>query len=188
MNDWKQYYRATKNRAPRALLKKTLPFAKKKGKALDLGAGALNDSRFLVENGYEVVAVDMNQNIHTYARNIPSIRVHVSSFNNFPFPKETFNLVSAQYALPFNPPSSFDVVFGKLTKSLKRGGIFTGQFFGSRDSWSKNKNMTFHSEESIKNLLEQFTIIHLREKKKFGKTVLGKKKFWHVFDVIARRN
>jgi hypothetical protein len=95
--------------------------------------------------------------------------------------------VSAQYALPFNPPDSFDSVFSKLCDSVKRGGVFVGQFFGPEDGWSKNLSISFHSEADIRKLLKSFAVLVLREEKRLGKTAVGAEKFWHVFHVIAKK-
>ena len=54
MSHWSQYIAKTKNKSPRPLLVRALSYVKNKNKALDLGAGALNDSRYLLENGFKV--------------------------------------------------------------------------------------------------------------------------------------
>ncbi len=177
---WNDYIKKTKNSNPRPLLVEALQYVEK-GKALDLGCGAGNDTRFLKEKGFEVASVDSNEGVKEF---VPD--AITSSFEDFNF-GQGYDLVSAQYALPFNPPDSFNTMFKRLTKSLKSAGIFTGQFFGKEDSWSSNKNMTFHSENEGKDLLALYKIHVFREEKKHGKTVSGEDKFWHVFHVIAEK-
>lgn len=179
---WNEYNEARKNRPPRELLTKAVGAG---GRALDLGAGALNDTRYLLGKGYEVDAVDSNPSILELGKDFKA-HLFVSTFDTFNFPTATYDLINASYALPFNPPETFDAMFARLIASLKPGGVFVGQFFGPKDSWSANKRMTFHTEEQVKNLFKGFTILHFKESKYEGKTALGQNKFWHVFDIIGR--
>lgn len=159
-----------------------------RGYALDLGAGALNDTHYLLEKGYEVDVVDSNPSILELGKDLKKAHFFVSTFDTFDFPTATYDLINAGYALPFNPPETFDAMFARLVTSLKPGGTFVGQCFGIEDSWSNDKKMTFHSKEQVEALFKGFSISHFEETKKEGKTALGQEKFWHVFNVIATRN
>jgi trans-aconitate methyltransferase len=188
--NWNDYLTATKNSSPRSLLLEAIKYVKEEDNALDLGAGALNDTRFLLEQGFAVEAVDSNPTILEYAANLPQdakVTFTVSTFDQYNFPKNVYDLVSAQYALPFNPPETFDKVFSKITDSLKAEGVFTGQFFGPEDEWSTRPNMTFHTKEDIKALLAPYSIHKLEETKGIRPTAVGPDKFWHVFKVIASK-
>ena len=56
---WRDYYRNTRARPPRPLTLKALPHVPSRNQALDLGAGALNDSRYLLAEGFaHVTALD----------------------------------------------------------------------------------------------------------------------------------
>lgn len=180
---WNVYFSKTKKMGPRPLLVEALSYVHDRNHALDLGCGTGNDSRFLKEEGFEVTSVDCNPEVRKYLED-----PFISTYEDFTFSVEHYGLVNAQYALPFNPPNSFNLMFERLTKSLKQGGIFTGQFFGKEDSWSKNKRMTFHTETEIRSLLPAYKIHVFREEKKRGKTALGEDKFWHVFHVIAQKD
>lgn len=183
---WREYHKATATNGPRQLLVEALPYTRKREHALDLGSGAGNDARFLLEQGFMYVdAVDSSAHA---AINLPE-EVHFwqMPFDAFGFPIDTYDLINAQYALPFNGPKTFAAMFTKLAHSLKVDGIFTGQFFGPEDDWSGDPNMTFHSREEIVRLLDGFAIIVEREEKRSGPTALGGDKFWHVFHIIARK-
>lgn len=180
---WNEYNEARKNKPPRELLTKAVGAG---GYALDLGAGALNDTRYLLEKGYEVDAVDSSPSILELGKDLKA-HLFVSTFDTFNFPTATYDLINAAYALPFNPPETFDAMFARLVASLKPGGVFVGQLFGIEDSWSDNKKMTFHTRGQVEDLFKGFTISHLNESKYKGKTALGQDKFWHVFDIIATR-
>lgn len=92
------------------------------------------------------------------------------------------------FALPFTKPEHFNTVFSKIKDSLKKEGIFCGQFFGDRDEWKTNPNMTFHTEEQVKELLNGLETISFKEDEKDDKTATGDMKHWHIFHIIARKN
>ena len=58
-NPWKKYYKDTEGRPPRKELIEALEFVQNRDSALDLGAGAMQDSVYLLSQGFkEVIAVD----------------------------------------------------------------------------------------------------------------------------------
>jgi len=187
--DWQEFYEITKNKPPTKLLIKALEHVTKKSKAIDIGGGALKDTRYLLEQGFDVTVVDKADLMAKEAEAIKSSKLHyfVSAFADFNFPKNEYNLASAMYALPFNPPESFDVVFEKIKSSLVRDGIFCGQCFGVRDEWSANQKMTFHTKEQVEKLLSDMKVILLDEEEKDDKTANGTPKHWHVFHFIAKK-
>jgi len=185
----KKFIEATSDNPPRPLLVEALGYLEKRDEALDLGAGALNDSKHLLGIGFKrVTAVDMDDASKEKAKEISlgGFTFVQSTYHNFKFPKETYDLVNAQYALPFNPPGTFNEVIQKVIASLAPGGMFVGQFFGDRDSWNvKESGKTFHTLEEAKRLLESLTVIKFEEVEEDKKTALGTMKHWHVFHFIA---
>lgn len=129
--DWSDYYKATKAKPPRPLLVKALEFVENKDKAIDLGGGALNDTKYLLDQGFDVTVVDKSPLMEQEAKDIPSDKLHAftAAFEDFNFPKEEYDLASAMFALPFAAPNHFNAVFEKIKDSLKKGGIFCGQIF-----------------------------------------------------------
>lgn len=184
-HDWKIYQKLTNKQIPRPLLVEAINFVLKKGSGLDLGSGALSESKFLLDNGFEkVIAVDIEKFEDINDRRFNFIK---SKFEDFDFPIETFDLVNAQFALPFIKQETLPLIFEKLKNSLVAGGIFTGQFFGKNDSWNHNQNMNFQTKEEVLKLLEDMEIIKLKEMENDGKTASGDIKHWHVFHIIARK-
>jgi SAM-dependent methyltransferase len=185
---WGDYFRETQHREPSKLLKEAIAYVSHRGRALDLGAGALVDSRYLIEQGFEVTAVDSSAEAAVYAEglgerfNLVTIR-----FDVYDFPVSAFDVVNARYALPFNPPETFNGMFERLKASLAPGGVLVGDFFGPEDSWAERKHMTFHTKANLEQLLTPLEILRFEEEKKAGTTALGKEKFWHAFHVAARQ-
>lgn len=187
--DWSDYYKATKAKPPRPLLVKALEYVPDKSKAIDIGGGALNDTRYLLDQGFDVTVIDKSPLMEDEAMNIQSdkLHAHTTSFEDFNFPKEEYHLASAMFALPFTDPEHFNMVFSKIKDSLKKGGVFCGQFFGDRDEWKTNLNMTFHTKERAQELLNGLEVIFFKEDEKDDKTATGDMKHWHVFHIIAKK-
>lgn len=187
---WKEYFENTKDNPPRPLLVKALAFVRQKDNALDLGAGALNDSKYLLSQGFKnIIAVDKFDVAAQEALHFPSehFTYSINSFEKYDFPKERFDLINAQYALPFIEPNHFDVVFRNMLDSLKKGGIVTGQFFGDRDEWKNNPAMTFLSKFQANEYLGSLKVLSFEEEERDKKTARGEMKHWHVFHFIAER-
>ncbi len=187
--DWVEYYKITKDRPPSKLLVRALEFVKDKNKAIDIGGGALKDTRYLLSQGFNVTVIDKDELMAEEAVKIPSDKLHyfVSSFEDFDFSKNQFDIASAMFALPFNPPSTFNEVTKNIKEALVKDGIFCGQLFGINDSWSGRPEMTFHAKEQAEKLFSGMEIIFFEEEEKDGKTANGTLKHWHVFHIIARK-
>ncbi len=190
-NTWKEYFEKTKNKGPRPLLVKAVEFVKEKDKALDLGSGAFNDVNYLLTVGFNhVVAVDKVSVADEILKNLLPAKVSyiISRFEDYDFVENNFDLINAQYSLPFIEKESFNKVFDKIIKSLKLGGVFTGQFFGDRDEWNKgDEKMTFQTKEEAQALLQGLKVIEFTEEEKDGNTAVGMSKHWHVFHFLAVR-
>ena len=187
--DWTNYFKITKYNPPSKLLIEAINLVKNKGKAIDIGGGALKDTRFLLEQGFDVTVVDKEKLMAKEANLIKSDKLHyvVSSFADFNFSKNTFDIASAMYSLPFNPPETFNSVFNKIKKSLVKEGIFCGQLFGIHDEWSINPKMTFHTKKQAEKLLSDMEIIYFNEEEKDDKTANGTPKHWHIFHFITKK-
>lgn len=187
-SNWEKYYSHTKDRPPRRALVESMKFVANKDRALDLGAGALQDSEYLLEQGFkEVVAVDSEPSVQNKSNYNEHLQIVISSFEDFNFPTDSFDLVNAQYSLPFTNPQHFERVLAAVKNSLKKEGVFVGQLFGNRDGWNQNGSMTFLTKEEATNLIENMEVIKFSEEEKDGKTAAGEDKHWHIFNLILRK-
>lgn len=189
--DWGRFYGFTKDSPPWPLMVRAAALAPAKGRALDLGAGAGRDTRYLLEQGFDVTAVDAEPRSAELLSALPQthLRVVQSAFEDFDFAEYApFDLISAQFALPFIPPDRFADVFARLKGALVPGGIFAGQFFGVHDEWNTpDRAMTFVTHAEAESLLSDMETIELIEEDADGKTADGSTKHWHVFHILARR-
>lgn len=146
----------------------------------------------MLKSGFnKVIAVDSSPEIKTLSKDINNKKFSfiLSDFKDFNLTKNTYNIINAQYALPFYGKKGFRLFIQKIIKSLQKDGIFVGQFFGIEDEWNtKGSNLVFQTEEEAKNLLKKLKLIEFIKEKKIAKTAAGQQKSWHVFHFIAKKN
>ncbi len=184
----KDFLEATKNAVTSRLLLEALEHVSVKQTALDIGSGAFVDARFLANEGFSVDAVDKSENVVDYyvpTKGLNFFNIPIEDFKLLP---ERYDLVTAQYSLPFIHPDIFNEVFLKILYSIKKGGVFVGQFFGPEDEWSKNEKMTFLSLEEAVNHFSGFEILKSNEMKGMGKTAVGNEKYWHVIEIVTKKS
>ncbi len=188
MKSWSEYFELSKNLPPKPLLESAVRLVVNRGHALDLGAGSLRDSKFLLSIGFQkVVAVDQSAGIKKYRSKIPAnqLQIRISAFEKLKIKPRSFDLITAQYSLPFTSPPHLPALLEQIKKGLRPSGLFCGQFFGPRDSWNSQPDMTFINKTSLRKLLAPLDILYFREEEKDAKTIDGQLKHWHLFQVIA---
>jgi SAM-dependent methyltransferase len=188
-HDWGRFYSFTKDSPPWPLLVRAASLAPESRRALDLGAGAGRDTRYLLEQGFQVTAVDSDPRSVAMLRALPDINLHVvqSSFEEFAF--ATYDLISSQFALPFTPPEHFPEVFAHVKVALSAGGIFAGQFFGIHDQWNApGTTTTFLTRAQAEDLFTDLEILEFTEEDADGHVADGSPKHWHVFHILARKS
>lgn len=159
------------------------------GEALDVGAGGGRDTTHLLRNGWRVTAVDASPYAMAALRRMPrqrQLQVVVTAFEKFE-PTE-YDLVNAQFSLPFIPPAHFNATVRRLRDSLRPGGIMAATFFGEHDEWNvAGTELTFSTRADIEYIFRGWDLVELTETDEDGHTADGTPKHWHVFHVIARR-
>jgi SAM-dependent methyltransferase len=188
---WAKYYEKTKSNPPRPLLVQALTYTEKRGSVLDVGAGALVDTAYLLEEGFgSVVALDADDTSLALSLALKDKRlifVH-KSFIEYEYPVEVYDVVNGQYAFSFIPAQAFPRVFTALLRSVKLGGILVGNIFGDRDGWNvEGDPKTFLTKDECLAYFADWEILHFEEKERDDTTALGVPKHWHEFDIIARR-
>jgi trans-aconitate methyltransferase len=192
---WPAYYHANVGRQPRRLFLLTLDRFEPPADgapprcAIDLGCGDGTESLILLEQGWQVLAVDQEPTAieRLLARTPPALRpsltTQVASFHAMVW--RPADLIYAGASLPFCPPQHFDAVWRSLRLTLKPGGRFAGHLFGNRDDWTQQQEMSFQRREEAEALLAGLLIEHMVEVEEDGDSFAGPK-HWHFFEVIAR--
>lgn len=195
---WKNYYQNTLNISdPHKTLLLAQKYFKLENKiggiAADLGAGTGRDTLFLLQQGWNVLALDAEQlSIDIILSRIDvlylnNLEVMVMPFSEMTIPDE-LDLINASYSLPFCKPQDFTQCWRKIIDHLAIGGRFSGQFFGEKDEWATHPGLTIHSYENMIKLFEdQFVIEYLQIEDGLIPCADGKMKHWHVYHVVAKK-
>ena len=185
------YIEARRFDPPRPLLRRAAELTAGRDHALDAGAGALNATKYLLSAGFEhVTAFDSSPASQNVAAELASEAVTfvLSRYEDFPYPDAGFDLVNAEFSLPFVRSDAIAAVLAGLMGATRPGGILTGQLFGLNDSWNvSGSGMNFHTRADVEGLLHGWTLIEFDEEDHPGTTKLGEPKHWHIFHILARR-
>ena len=187
---WRQYYEQA---LAKPHLKRT-EFIVKLNKsstkvAIDCGCGTGSDIDYLLGQGYQVHGFDVNPDAIAICRDrfgqSALVDISQSSFEDYDYPQ--CGLVIANNSLFFADPSCFSATWEKIESSLVEGGVFAGDFMGTKDSWANNYRSptTSLTESEVKALFTNFEIIRFVERDEKAETALGRQKHWHTFSVVA---
>lgn len=188
-NSWNPYYEATREKPPVPFVVESVKHVTQKNKAIDIGAGALRNARFLLSEGFEVTTIDKWPKSEEIALSLDNEKIYpiTKRFEEFDFPINEYDLVCAMSSLPFIPKELYNQVFAKIIDSLKRDGIFCGTFFGPIDSW-KDSNLTLHTREEVETLFKKFKILFITEVNEIRDAITGETKNYHRINIIAKKN
>lgn len=163
---------------------------KTNGRAIDLGAGTGRDTLYLLNEGWQVLAMDAER----HAINIILDRVNedqrsrlevlAASFAEAELPKNV-DLINASYSLPFCPPEKFPRCWQNIKDSIAVGGRFAGQFFGEEDE-SPGTEITHNYYEVLELFQGQFSIESIVSEKKVVNSK-GKSELWQIYHVVAKK-
>lgn len=190
--DWDAYYKQM-SLSPRKHVLRALKYFEqhppRNKVAIDLGCGNGRDTLALLEQGWEVLAIDKAPKaVELLWDNIPedyqrNLKIEGKSFEEANWRKT--HLVNACASLPFCELEHFEKVWYQVEQAIEVDGIFTGNFFGVNDSW--RGRVVCLSKVQVELMFADFEMIEFEEKE-FDKTsARGPMKHWHTFDILAKK-
>jgi tellurite methyltransferase len=191
---WAAYYDKLRDRPPRRTLLTALANfgpAPPDALAVDLGCGDGRDTIELQRRGWRVVAIDAEPQAlrRLQERPLPpgsELLPIVARFEDVPLPLGV-KLVNSSFAMPLCEPEAFRRLWRRIRDALPAGGRFSGQWFGSRDSWVGRPGITFVSRDEALALLAGFELEMFEEEEADSVTPRGNPKRWHIFHIVARK-
>lgn len=163
-----------------------LKFIPEAGHILDLGCGSGRDSRFFIDQGYEVTAVDASPEIVRLASALLGRAVEILSFQELDY-SNTFDGIWACASLLHCPKAEMDAVMHRISKALKPGGVIYMSFKygeGERiDEWGRFFND--YTEAGMSTMLAAHSDLQLVEMFTESKPLRGGVQAW--LNVIARK-
>ncbi len=160
------------------------------GLAVDIGAGTGRDTIHLLRSGFKVVSIDpadtaineMNRRFKgEYGSKIETVKAKIEDYDL----PQNIDLANITWTIRFLDPKKFNQTFDKITKSIKVGGRFTGDFCGEK--WGhvgKKREGLFHTYKEIMDLLaKNYKIEYFKEKLKIHNDQFTE----HLYEVVAIR-
>ena len=127
-----------------------------KGKILDLGCGSGRDSKHFKELGFEVVALDLSEELAKKASEYIGQKVIVQDMRDLEFEDEFIGVWACASILHL-PVEDIEIVFKKVFKSLKKDGIFYLSFkYGENDYIKDGREFTCFTEEKFIKCLPEY--------------------------------
>ena len=193
MKNSEEYYNKTKGNNPSGLIRTFffMNFDKELNRktAIDLGAGAGNDAKFLLEKGFKVTCIDKEEKskdiIMSQITQNENLKFELQEFENIKLHKA--DLIYSCFSLHFCNPEKFNDMMNEIINNINTKGFFVGNFLGEEDGWYGNDKMTFLLKERVLYYFKDFEIKYYAEKKYVKDAVIGEKKNWHVFEIIAMK-
>lgn len=192
ISNWSKFIKRTKNLKPRRLLIHGLKYVKKYDYALDFGAGGLRDTRYLLKFPFkEIDVVDSSKVMKELAETLrkrSKLNIYIQDFTDFPAIANRYNIINAQFSLPFIRNTKQKEILNKLISSLANNGVFVGNFFGEKDAWNDEDHpeITFYSKKGAQDILKNLNVVYFKEKKYNKESILdGNIQKWHVIEFIA---
>ncbi len=188
--DWVDFIKGTKNISPRQITKNALYWVKNKGHALDIGAGALNDTKYLLENGFKVDVVDIRDIVLDISKEIKNnnLEVHIKPIEDYDFGIEKYDIIVANYVLPFINPKKIKSLMNNIFNSLSTDGIFCAVFFGNNDFYKNHPDIAFHTKNQVLNLFKDYEKLYFSEVEKKCLNYRGNLEHYHSFEIIIKKN
>ncbi|HSC24725.1 MAG TPA: class I SAM-dependent methyltransferase [Candidatus Babeliales bacterium] len=196
--DWHSHFQRRLYQEPRPLLMRALEVyntsSSQEKKALDLGAGAGNETAFLLQKGWIVWSNDREQESIEIISNRKDVLPYKDkltlihkSFTDIPWDNlPLFNLICAIYTLPFIDQNNFHQTWNAIVNHLEANGILAVSLFGDKHDvfgWWEKRSMSFFTREEVLNLLKNFDIKFFTEScEKNDEDVME-----HIFSVVAQK-
>lgn len=130
---------------------------------LDFGCGTGRDTKYFLDRGYTVAAIDGSKELAQKASDYTGIHVKTMLFQDF-HDENRFDGVWACASILHLSKNELPSVMNHIVKSLKAGGIIYTSFkYGNFEGYRGNRYYTDLDEQSLNKLISQSPSIRILE-------------------------
>ena len=185
MKKWDEYYKRAGEKPNQLVAGVLEENVSGRTASLDLGAGNLRDSKFLLEQGFSrVVAVDCSEQSRDFA--VDGIELHIEPIQTYGIEKNTYDYIVCCNTLFFLKPNEVVDLFNGVFDGLRAGGVFTGNVLGKEDEWVLNgAPVSSFTGGALEILLSRFKMIDLGDVKYHAPS--NPPKFWHLWSFVVQK-
>ena len=131
---------------------------------MDFGCGSGRDTKYFLEQGYQVTAIDGSEELCKIATEYTGISVKNMLFQELD-EKNVYDGIWACSSILHVPSVELKDVIAKMTKALKKNGvIYTSFKYGEFEGERNGRYFTDMTEESFGNLLQSICELSIEEK------------------------
>jgi len=194
--DW---YEATYHRPPTPLVVAAVECLGRSGRAVEIGAGAGPDTRYLLQRGFQVTAVDADPAAQAFLERLPSTdRLNIVIERAEDFQPEACDLIYSFLSLFFLRRAAFRRVWDKLVGALVPGSVLAVASLGDRDPWHQSRHTfregwvleeggSFPTAEEWRDLTRDLDVRLLEMEERIVRTgIEGRPERHHIVQVLAR--
>jgi 2-polyprenyl-3-methyl-5-hydroxy-6-metoxy-1,4-benzoquinol methylase len=128
-----------------------------KAHILDIGCGPGRDTKYFLDHGYQVTALDAAEEFVKIAREYTDHPILHMTFEDINFPGQFDGIWSMASLLHISQEELLNVLEKNLIPALKPQGILYARFLeGEGDHVTKGRYFRDYTEESLRSLFEQF--------------------------------
>ena len=130
-------------------------------KILDLGCGSGRDSKYFVQHGYNVVAMDPSTVMCEQTKSYACVPVYKLKAEEMQFSDE-FDAVWACASLVHVAKETQEKTMKLISDALKMGGFcYCSWKYGNRDQSDNGRHFTDYTEKSINELIEKVGVFEI---------------------------
>jgi SAM-dependent methyltransferase len=186
----KKQFEASFGKRPHPLVVQACSLVSTPEYALDIGCGAMNESRYLLSQGFSVDAIDTTPLITDIQFRPSETTFHpiIGNFNTYIFEAEKYNLAIFINGMSFLSRKNTLDSFSVIHTALKEDGIFAATAFGTDHEWNvADSSRIFFTEMALREILVDFDIISLNEERSIRTAYSGAETVWHSYNILAKK-
>lgn len=142
---------------------KFLGFLQNGSKILDLGCGAGRDTKYFLQQGFDVEAVDGSEELCKLAAEYTGVAVTWMLFQEL----SCENMYDGVWACASILHLTYDELknmLSKITTALKAGGVFYASFkYGENEGFRNGRYFTDMTEDKVRNLFRDIDTLSIKE-------------------------